>query len=286
MQPLKISRPLSRSSRPRRTILWLGIICAFFLLCTIFTPYIIRSNRGAIQTRIDAIHRLDEAKQEQAFRRLLSATGGDQVVARELATEYASRGLHAKAAETLEKAHGALFIEAASEYAYALDYDNVSRVSRTATNQKPSAESLAWQGIAFLNQKNADKGCEKAREATAKDTSSPLAIRVTQACEHLRNNESDPWKLIESGLTGIALEKLDEIQTPSSSELVLLAGLQQRQNKSDIALQTLQRAVKQTPYDSSVLRSILRLCSQAVTPGDCTQAKQAAQRSLELLPPL
>jgi tetratricopeptide (TPR) repeat protein len=285
MQPLKISRPLSKSSRPKRKLLWLGSALVVVLIIALLTPILIRTNREAITREITTISQQESGKQELAYRELLSATGGDQAVARALAEYYSAHNLHKKAAETYEHAHGGLLLDAAREYALALDYTNVARVARTSTNNKPTAESLAWQGIALLNQKDTDKGCEKARESEAKSTTAPLAQQVKTACEYMRRNQADPWKLTEAGLLAVASEKIQGTAQPSSAALVLLARLQQQSGESDKALQSLSRALVQTPFDREVLTAVTSLCSQSVTPSDCSTLQKAAGANLELLPP-
>ena len=285
MQPLKISRPLSKSSRPKRKLLWLGSALVLVLLTALLSPILIRTNRGAITREIVTISQQEPGKQELALRKLLSATGGDQAVAQALAEYYSAHNLHMKAAKTYEQAHGGLLIEAAREYALALDYTNVARVARTSTNAQPTAESLALQGIAFLNQKDTEKGCEKARESEAKSTSAPLAQQVKTACEYMQRSQDDPWKLSEVGLLAIASEKIQGTPQTSSAALVLLARLQQQSGKSDNALQSLSRALQQTPFDREVLTAITSLCSQSATPGDCSSLQKTADANLELLPP-
>lgn len=285
MQPLKISRPLSKSSRPKRKLLWLGSALVLVLIITLLTPILIRTNREAIAREITAISHQESGKQERAYRELLSATGGDQAVARALAEYYSTHNLHKNAAETYEHARGALLLEAAREYALGLDYTNVARVARASTNAKPTAESLALQGIALLNQKDTEKGCEKARESVTKSTTAPLAKQVQTACEYMQRNQDDPWKLSEAGLLAIASEKIQRTPQTSSAALVLLARLQQQSGESDKALQSLSRALQQTPFDREVLTAITSLCSQSVTPSDCSTLQKAAGANLELLPP-
>lgn len=285
MQPLKISRPLSKSSRPKRKLLWLGSALVLVLLTALLSPILIRTNRGAITREIVTISQQEPGKQELALRKLLSATGGDQAAARALAEYYSTHNLHKKAAETYERAHDALLLDAAREYALALDYTDVARVARTSTNSKPTAESLAWQGIALLNQKDTDKGCEKARESEAKSTTAPLARQVKTACEYMQRNQDNPWKLTEAGLLAVASEKIKGTQQQSSAALVLLARLQQQSGESDKALQSLSRALVQTPFDREVLTAVTSLCSQSPTPGDCSSVQKTAGANLELLPP-
>lgn len=287
MQPLKISKPLSISSRPnpKKYFIWLGIVVVALLLFFFFTPFVLRANRGVIEQELTSISQLETSKREVRLRRLLSVTGHDSAVAQALGAYYSSQGLHKEAGKTYERARGNLYILSAQEYALALDYTSVAKISRKATNQKPTVDSLAWQGIAFLNQRQIDKGCEKARESQSKDPAATIALQTTKACQFMQANESDPWKLQEVGLLQIALEQIQAQDQPTSSALVLKSRLLSQKEEGSDAVTALQSAFQLTPYDREVLEAVQSLCGQPSPPASCESLKSSTSPAYDLLPP-
>lgn len=284
MQPLKISKPLSKNSRPKRKLLWAGIAIVLFLSATLTAPFVIRSDRKLIGDKLTSIAHLQETQQETAYKDLLAATGGDQEVSRRLAEFYSKRHQHALAAQIYEHAREALLIEASSEYVSALDYTQASNVSRRATQHKPTAESLAWQGLVFFNQGNKEKGCEKSREAIDKDKTSAIAKQSVEACMLVTKNESDPWTLTAANLNQLALQKIEGDNTASGGEYLLLAHMYEEAGKSDKALGGLKKAIEIMPYDRAALQATVALCDLHASLELCSTIKVTAQHTLDLLP--
>ena len=289
MSETKYHKP-SKQWTKRRILLVVGLFIVGLLLINWLMPVILRSNRGLIQKKITDIQALPDSQQERQFKILLSATGGDQPVARGLADYYKKHNNWREAAKTYQAANPKLFIESATSSTEAYDFENAKSAAKQSISAKQTGGEY-WLAVAELNLGETDKGCQLINKLTERQKS-----QVESACRLLQGDipsnqaSQTAYKLFDLGIPLKTQSILDKTDPKTSSDLLLLAHINQRLGKTSAAIENLSAAIKADPWNKTILAASQSLCS-GISTSDTRETEQCkpladkAKQQLQLLLP-